>query len=98
MTDLRTKLIRLAHENPNLRADILPLLKKSAASANDALTLRGEIRALEEKVADQIEIYIPSEDMIMDNPKRFTKSLQKAKTLLEKILEAREAYKKVQFG
>jgi hypothetical protein len=32
MTDLRAKLIRLAHENPNLRADILPLLKKSAVS------------------------------------------------------------------
>ena len=28
-TDLRSKLIRLAHENPSLRADLLPLLKES---------------------------------------------------------------------
>jgi hypothetical protein len=29
---LRTKLIRLAHENPALRADLLPLLSKKAAT------------------------------------------------------------------
>lgn len=27
--DLRTKLIRLAHQNPALRADLLPLLKEA---------------------------------------------------------------------
>ena len=30
-TDLRSRLIRLAHEQPSLRADILPLLKSGAS-------------------------------------------------------------------
>lgn len=30
MSDLRSKLIRLAHANPSLRADLLPLLKGAA--------------------------------------------------------------------
>ena len=30
MTDLRKKLIRLAHEHPELRDDLLPLLKKAS--------------------------------------------------------------------
>lgn len=32
MPTLRSKLIRLAHKNPSLRADILPLLTKQAAA------------------------------------------------------------------
>ena len=35
MSDLRTKLIRLAKENPELRSDLLPLLGKEAASPLD---------------------------------------------------------------
>ena len=31
MSDLRNKIIRLAKENPELRSDLLPLLKKEAA-------------------------------------------------------------------
>ena len=31
MSDLRSKLIRLAHQNPELRADILPLLKEAGS-------------------------------------------------------------------
>ena len=30
MSSLRNKIIRLAHENPKLRKDLLPLLKKEA--------------------------------------------------------------------
>lgn len=30
MSDLRSKLIRLAHENPELRSDLLPLLNRTA--------------------------------------------------------------------
>lgn len=33
MPSLRTKLIRLAHQNPELRADLLPLLEKTAGRA-----------------------------------------------------------------
>lgn len=32
MSDLRSKLIRLAHANPDLRSEILPLLKEAALS------------------------------------------------------------------
>jgi hypothetical protein len=35
MADLRSKVIRLAHENPELRTHLLPLLVKSAASPLD---------------------------------------------------------------
>ncbi|HEY9814555.1 MAG TPA: hypothetical protein V6D20_01925 [Candidatus Obscuribacterales bacterium] len=31
MSDLRNKLVKLAHENPELRKDILPLLNKQAS-------------------------------------------------------------------
>jgi hypothetical protein len=31
MSSLRSKLIRLAHQNPSLRADILPLLKEAGS-------------------------------------------------------------------
>ena len=46
MTDknLRTKLIRLAHANPHLRADLLPLLgKKAGLDAKRKLTCEGEM-------------------------------------------------------
>jgi hypothetical protein len=39
MRDLRKALIRLAHENPEMRADLLPLLK-SAAPGNRELQSR----------------------------------------------------------
>lgn len=35
MSDLRSKLIRLAKENPELRGDLLPLLNKEATSSFD---------------------------------------------------------------
>ena len=35
MTDLRSKLIRLAHQNPELRPHILPLLKTAGESVLD---------------------------------------------------------------
>ena len=37
---LRSKLIRLAHENPNLRADLLPLLSKKASSLEQTAEYR----------------------------------------------------------
>ena len=36
MSDLRNKIIRLAHENPELRKDLLPLLQKSALGGGRA--------------------------------------------------------------
>lgn len=40
MSDLRSKLIRLAHENPALRGDLLPLLKTASTqkTANEVAT------------------------------------------------------------
>lgn len=38
--DLRTKLIRLAHQNPDIRADLLPLLKEAGWEDGDALKLK----------------------------------------------------------
>lgn len=37
--DLLAKLIRMAHENPTLRKDLLPLIKKNAASNEHKVTL-----------------------------------------------------------
>lgn len=48
MSDLRNKLIRLAHQNPNLRGDLLPLIKV-------ALTIGG--RKLLKKQRDEGKVY-----------------------------------------
>lgn len=37
MSDLRNKVIRLAHSNPELRKDLLPLLKQAAKSSKYSL-------------------------------------------------------------
>lgn len=39
-TQLRSRLIRLAHENPDLRSHILPILKESADKKEDPKALR----------------------------------------------------------
>lgn len=44
MSDLRSKLIRLAKENPELRGDILPLLNKEAASSFDLAEFKDYMR------------------------------------------------------
>jgi hypothetical protein len=41
-TALRKELIRLAHAKPELRADILPLLGKTAAVPEKTIPLKGE--------------------------------------------------------
>lgn len=54
MSDLRSKLIRLAHQNPELRADLLPLLKQETkvAGADDAK----KILALFEKNFKHVQV------------------------------------------
>lgn len=41
MSDLRSKLIRLAHQNPELRGEILPLLKEAGVPSNLRSLLKG---------------------------------------------------------
>ena len=68
MSDLRSKLIRLAHENPALRPHLLPILRsKTAAAANWLLPilernlrelykdLQGHIKLLEKSPASKDE-------------------------------------------
>lgn len=61
MTDLRSKLIRLAHTNPELRGDILPLIVKESAQvrspgwAKDPMVAESAVRALN-VVADKLDL------------------------------------------
>ena len=43
MSDLRNKIIRLAKENPELRSELLPLLRKEAAPTLDIETYKKKI-------------------------------------------------------
>lgn len=44
MTDLRSKLIRLAHENPDLRPHLLPILKEAADESLDQFEVQVDRR------------------------------------------------------
>jgi len=46
MRDLRDKVIKLAHENPELREDLLPLLKQAARVKGAIVRLDGELLTL----------------------------------------------------
>ena len=71
MSDLRKKLIRLAHSNPELRADLLPLLKeadlgKNAASVKEARyngLNRGQKRMLDAYLRGKNNGYKPFKDL-----------------------------------
>lgn len=54
MSDLRSKLIRLAHQNPELRADILPLLKEAAVDADNFATW---MKTYEEQLKQTVQKY-----------------------------------------
>lgn len=45
MSDLRNKIIRLAKENPELRSELLPLLRKEAAPTLDIETYKKKVLA-----------------------------------------------------
>ena len=59
MSDLRSKLIRLAHQNPELRADLLPLLKEAGSkeASGDGLIEyvlpRGEVERVYHSLENQ---------------------------------------------
>jgi len=52
---LRNKLIRLAHENPELRKDLLPLLKKTKTAANYHGDLFG--KAEKGSIAEYVDVF-----------------------------------------
>jgi len=53
MSDLRTKIIRLAHQRPELRAQLLPLVTKTAMDDNPYSLYEGH-----EEVTEQIQAEI----------------------------------------
>lgn len=104
MSNLRANLIRLAHENPAIRKEILPLLENRSAAkkkgapviAKEALRICKEIRLLEDRIGAPLEINLPSEELVSKSPQKYIKNLEKAKELAEKVLEARLAYVKAE--
>lgn len=54
MSDLRSKIIRLAHTNPELRKDLLPLLKKAKTAAT-----HGDLMGKAEKgsIAEYVDVF-----------------------------------------
>lgn len=70
------------------------LLERVESKFSDALDLRGKIRAGEDELGLQA-LWLPSEDMVMDNPKKFNASFQKLLSLQDKIRELRTEYQKV---
>jgi hypothetical protein len=64
MSDLRTRLIRLAHSNPSLREDILPLVSERVAADENEYT-QADLKNFREDVLNPVAIAegagIPSE-------------------------------------
>ena len=54
MSTLRSKVIRLAHQNPDLRPHLLPLLVKTGAEKTPYPQLKAVLRSLD--VGDQVEV------------------------------------------
>jgi hypothetical protein len=59
---------------------------------DNELDVRDAIRNLERELGIENEIHLPSEDKIMDNPGKFSKKMQQALELLEKLRQAKEEY------
>lgn len=60
MSDLREKLIRLAHEKPELRKDLLPLLKEAKGKPMAFALSHGDDKEIEQKVLHIINKQISS--------------------------------------
>ena len=90
MTTLRTKLIRLAHQQPSLRPHLLPLLKTAALDASTKaklMELDAEIARLDlAERADKLakDIYKPRYDA-----ENLSRSARELKEVAEEMAEAR---------
>lgn len=78
--NLRTRLIRLAHQNPHLRADLLPLLAQSKQAA-DANKVDPAVIAEAQKVVDEIDALVASMKRLAQ---KLGKKVDQAETELEK--------------
>lgn len=69
MSNLRNKLIRLAHNNPSMRADILPLLSDKKALSNWGKKLASKTAASNESIADVMNVWFNQfgKDMVKYN-------------------------------
>jgi hypothetical protein len=59
MSDLRTKLIKLAHEKPELRAHLLPMIKDASQSPRE--TAKWSVSTLEEALAQMEAVMLTLE-------------------------------------
>jgi predicted nucleic acid-binding Zn-ribbon protein len=73
---------------------------RQAAGYSEALKLREQIRDMEPDVQNlmmrsRLEAYLPSEDHIMDNPRKFNAKLKSVLKKLEKVKKGIEEYSKL---
>jgi len=75
MQNLRSKLIRLAHDNPELRADILPLLAQAKQAATDP--------KLDPAVLAEVKQAVAKMTQLAESMKPLIKKLEKKHDLAE---------------
>ena len=85
MSNLRNKLIRLAHANPSLREDLLPLIKESSIQI-EKVTLVWDISTHEGSVIDEGENTFPMTSEYLDYAwKSMGRKTQKQKIVSKSI-------------
>ena len=94
MSNLRTKLIRLAHENPSLRSDLLPLLREAAS---EDVRLAGCEKLPEGGMRDNCEKKV-EEGKKNDKSAASLIRINKMVTLLVRILQGRKMPNSVMTG
>jgi hypothetical protein len=84
--NLRSRIIRLAHENPTLRVHLLPILKEAALSADD--------------IEDTLEDLLDLNRAVTDSVTEFNAFFRAAalKTGTRGLLDLKEAYWKIREG
>ena len=85
MSNLRNKIIRLAHENPSLRKDLLPLLKEGKkATQNKEANWSNIVTIFENR--DQFRMTIGAENMFTDGENSLDYLLKNSLPRVEKSL------------
>ena len=70
MSNLRNKLIRLAHSNPELRKDLLPLLTEKKASSFDAIYdkyNKKDFWGVKKTIADRIKAFPDMDPKVIED-------------------------------
>jgi len=89
---LREDLIKLGQTHPKFRPDLRSLLRQGADD-DEGLDLRAKIRDRETAIGKiHLDAGLPSEDSIMDSPRKYNAKMKKALKTLDQIEKLTKEY------